>query len=253
MSHHTPQPSHNESLTDGDDATPVEEGAQSDQDTAKINTAPEILADGQSIPNRLGDVAAHIPVPGAEGDTDPYNLDSLRITQDFAGLVGVKKLVTTIPVRKPIKECYIRTHPDSNYRLQTAVLELKEDRESYLVAPQLWPALALEPTFSPRLLITSVTRQGVPFVWPIRLPGADGRLDNWNRSAMDAAEEARTQWVRVAANMSLGAYEITVAPNQVAKPAWPELSFQQIVKIAFRERMISDWDHPVLMRLRGEV
>ena len=55
-------------------------------------------------------------------------LDSLRLTQDFASAVGVKKLVKTIPVRKsPSKETFIRVHPDPTYRLQTPVLELKED------------------------------------------------------------------------------------------------------------------------------
>jgi hypothetical protein len=53
--------------------------------------------------------------------------------------------------------------------------------------------------------------------------------------------------------MSLQAYDITVAPGQVAEPAWPDLSFQQIIKIAFRDKMIDEWNHPVLRRLRGEV
>ena len=69
---------------------------------------------------------------------------------------------------------------------------------------------------------------------------------------MDAADEARTRWVRISANMSLGAYDVAVAPAQVAEPVWPDISFQEIIRIAFRDKMISDWDHPVLKRLRGE-
>jgi hypothetical protein len=142
---------------------------------------------------------------------------------------------------------------DSAYRLSTAVLELKEDRETYLVSPALWPLLADEKTFSPRLLVTAINRQRVLFLWPIGLPGSDGKIDDWSRSAMDAADEAESQWVRVTSNMSLGAYEVAVASGQVAEPVWPDVPFSELIKLAFRDKMISDWNHPVLKRLRGEV
>src|SRR5262249_27009198 len=101
---------------------------------------------------------------------DPFDLDSLRLSQDFASTVGVKRLITTIPVRKPSREWFVRTHPDPAYRLETAVLELKEDREVYLVSPALRRELTSEATFSPRLLVTSISRQGVLFLWPVKLP-----------------------------------------------------------------------------------
>jgi hypothetical protein len=188
----------------------------------------------------------------AKPEADPFDLASLRLSQDFASAVGVKRLITTIPVRKPSKEWFIRAHPDPSHRLQTAVLELKEDRETYLVAPGLWPELASEPTFSPRLLIAAINRQGVLFVWPVKLPGAGGKIDDWSRSALDAADEARSRWVRITANMGLGAYDVAVASGQVAEPEWPGITFQQIIKVAFRDKMISEWSHPVLRRLRGE-
>jgi hypothetical protein len=185
-------------------------------------------------------------------EADPFDLASLRLGQNFAKEPGVKKLIKTIPVKKPPREWFVRTHPDRGYRLQTAVLELKEDRETYLVAPALWAELASEATFSPRLLVTTISRQGVLFLWPIRLPGANGKIDDWNRSALDAADEAMSRWVRITANMSLGAYDVAVASGQVAEPEWPSITFQEILKIAFRDKMISEWNHPVLRRLRGE-
>jgi hypothetical protein len=110
------------------------------------------------------------------------------MSQDFAVATGVKKLIVTVPVAKPSKEVFVRTHPDPAYRLQTAVIDLKEDKETYLVARSLWDALASESTFVPKLLITTVTRQGVLSLWPIRVPGRDGKLDEWNRTAMKAAD-----------------------------------------------------------------
>jgi hypothetical protein len=184
--------------------------------------------------------------------TDPYNLTDLVLGQNFASALGVQKLVTTIPVKKPSKEWFVRTRLDQSYSIKTAVLELKEDSETYLVGKSLWPQLLTEPTFSPRLLVTTINRQGVLFLWPIRLPGADGKIDDWNRSALEAADEAKSRWVRLTANRSLGAYEILCAPGLVAEPEWPALSFQEIIRLAFKDRMIDDLNHPVLRRLRGE-
>lgn len=165
----------------------------------------------------------------------------------------MRRLLTTVPVRKPSKEWFVRTHSDEAYWLQTPVLELKEDREIYLVAPELWAELEAESAFAPRLLATAITRQGVVFLWPLRLSGPDGRIDEWARSALEAADAAKRLWVRTTANMSLGAYDVAVASAQVAEPTWPDVSFQEIVNIAFRDKKISDRNHPVLKRLRGEV
>jgi hypothetical protein len=235
---------HGQAASDGQEdglALPEGEVANSEgdlfnPDSLRLSTHPTALGTG-----------------AAKLESDPFDLDSLRLSQDFASAVGVKRLITTIPVRKPSKEWFVRTHSDVAYWLQTAVLELKEERETYLVAPPLWLALASETTFSPRVLVTSINRQGVLFLWPIRLPGPDGKVDDWSRSALDAANRAKAEWVRIKANMSLGAYDVAVAAGQAAEPAWPDIAFQEIIKIAFRDKMISEWEHPVLRRLRGEV
>jgi hypothetical protein len=166
--------------------------------------------------------------------------------------VGVKKALLTVPVRKPAREWFIRVHPHPDYRLQTVVLDLKEAGETYLVSQALWPELAGESTLSPRILYTAMSRQGVLFLWPVRLPGADGRLDAWSKSALDAAELAQTTWVRVQADMSLGAYSVFYAENLPA-PEWPDLPFRALLRIAFRDRFVQTLDHPVLRQLRGEV
>jgi hypothetical protein len=219
---------------------------------ADVQAGPDVQANGQAASDGRTDGLANAGSDAARPEADPFNLASLRLTQDFASAVGVKKLITTIPVRKPSREWFVRTHPDPAYRLLTAVLELKEDRETFLVAQELREGLASESTFSPRLLVTTINSQGVLFVWPIRLPGADGRIDLWSRSALDAADEAGERWVRVTANLSLGAYDVAVASGQMAEPDWPELPLQEIIRIAFRDKMISEWSHPVLRRLRGE-
>ena len=195
-------------------------------------------------PNRL---------PVEEESLDPFDPERLKLSQDFASSVGVKKELITIPVRKPSKEWFIQVHPDPKMRLQTGVIELKEDREIFIVDPALWPTLSAESTFSPRLFVTAMNRQGVLFLWPIRLPGADGKLDEWSKSALVAVNIARGQWVRVAANMSLGAYEVFTAPGAFSEPEWPDKSLRDLLSIAFKDRLIDSLDHTVLRKLRGEV
>ena len=59
-------------------------------------------------------------------------------------------------------------------QLETVVLEVKENHETYLVSPELWQELLSEVT--PKILYTTINRQNILTAWPIRLPGEDGRL-----------------------------------------------------------------------------
>jgi hypothetical protein len=192
--------------------------------------------------------------PEAATNSDhPDNFDPshLRLSQSFADVIGVRKALITVPVRKPGRQDFIRVHPSADYRLETAVLELKEERETYLVAPELWPEIPTE--LVPKVLYTTMNRQGVLSIWPIRLPGEDGRLDQWNTSALEAAEMAQHAWIRIVANMSLGAYEVYEATGDIPEPSWPDMSYHEILKIAFKGLYITEIDHPVIRRLRGDV
>jgi hypothetical protein len=73
----------------------------------------------------------------------------------------------------------------------------------------------------------------------------------WHRSRREAAELAMTRWVRAKANKNLGAYEISVAESIMVEPQWPDLPFSEILRLAFRDRLIDRLDHSVLKRLRG--
>ena len=183
---------------------------------------------------------------GLEG----FDLETLRVSQDFVKDSGVKKLLTTVPVRKPNRQDFIRVHPDSSYVLDTMLLNLKEERETYLVAPTFRNEIPQELTFT--RLALAANRQKVIFLWQLRLPDSSGKTDAWSTSAMEAYEEAKKHWVRVSANMSLGAYEIFEALGNLSDPEWPEESMDEIVRIAFRNSFIESQDHPVLRRLRGE-
>jgi hypothetical protein len=180
---------------------------------------------------------------------DPFDPARFRLGQDFGATVGVKKLVTVIPVGRPGNHDFFRVHPDPAYRLDAAILELKEEQEVYLVAPDM--LAALPGSVKPKTLFTTISRQGVLRLWPVALPDADGRRNDWTRSALDAADHAMRRWIRLASNMSLGAYEIFEAQGQLPDPEWPDLTFGAMLKVAFRDRIIDRADHPVVQRLHG--
>ena len=163
--------------------------------------------------------------------------------------VHVEKLLTSIPVRKPGKQAFIRVHPDEAYRLDTMLLELKDEGEVYLLAPQLAPDL---PGARVARLHLYLDRSMNPAFWPIPLPGADGRENEWHRSARVAAEVAMRQWVRLAADRALGGYKCFAATGEIEEPKWPKETMAELLQIAFTDRYIRVPDHPVLKRLRGE-
>jgi hypothetical protein len=189
--------------------------------------------------------------PAPENPDSFPDLSALRLSQNFLETGGAKKILTTVPVRKPRPQDFVRVHPDAAYREPFAIIELKDDREHYLVTAPI--AAALPSEIVTVMLYTTINRQRVVALWPVRLPASDGRVLEWHRSAQEAAEHAMQDWIRIKSNMSLGAYEITKARPGLSDPEWPtEYSFHDLLKIAFRDRIVRSFDHPVLKRLRGE-
>jgi hypothetical protein len=177
------------------------------------------------------------------------DLTKLRLDQNFVETAGVRKLLVTIPVRKPNPQDFFRVHAGSDYRANLALIELRDDREIYLLAADMVNELPGE--FMMATICTAINRQGVVFLFPVRLPAPDGKILGWHRSAAKAAELATKKWIRMRANMSLGGYDIFEAAAAIPDPKWPELSFNEMLRIAFRDRLITDPDHAVIKRLRG--
>jgi hypothetical protein len=182
---------------------------------------------------------------------DPFSPETLRLDAMFVEGVPVKKYISTIPVKKPNRQDFIRVRDGEGWSLNpVAVLDLKEDREVYLVRPHLVEVLANE--VWPAALYLGITRLGTVFIWPVRIAAGDRGRSNWHLSAMDAAEAAKKMWIRVTANLSAGAYEYHAAMITLPEPEWPTLTFSEILRIAFRDRIIDSEDHPVVRRLRGQ-
>jgi hypothetical protein len=181
-------------------------------------------------------------------EEDPFDPARLRITVDPASAVATRTVTFTVPVRsRPDPHTFFRVHPEWN--LDAFLLELKEQREVYLISPELAPEL--EGELKAVTIYIAIYRGGSPFLWYVALPGPEGRTNGWTASAREIAQLAMTEWVRMVSDMSAGAY-IAIAPvGPMPEPKWPDTTFSTLLRKAFKEK-IASLDHPALRELRGE-
>ena len=189
------------------------------------------------------------PIDPAEANPDPFDPARLRLDQSFVETAGVKKLLTTVPVDKPNDQDYVRTHPSKEYRETVAIIRLRADRETYVVVPEIAQALPGECAFV--RLYTCINRQGAIRLWPVTLPGPDGRLFEGHRVMAEAAEGAIARWTRIKWNQSIQSYDVFEASQLIPDPEWPDFPFRELLRVGFRDRLIDRLDHPVLEMLRG--
>src|SRR5262245_39581804 len=189
-------------------------------------------------------------VPSNPSTAPVLDLNQFRLPQTFADMIGVKKELLKIPVRKPYRQEFIRVHPDPAYQLQTSLLELKEESEFYLVGPDALEACANEVV--PVVLYLTMTRHSDLLVWPVRLPNAEGKDNDWNASAREAAALAQHAWISVRSNSRSQMYDVFRATANIPAPEWPNKPLDELLALAFRGRIILKPDHDVLQRLSGE-
>ena len=173
---------------------------------------------------------------------NPFDPDNLRISGDV-NTVGAEKLLVRLAVRKPTKQEYFRVHPGPEFRLSSAILEIKEEREFYLVTPEVLPVLAEDVRHVELRLC--LNRQGVPFMWPVPMPGPDGRSNSWHESAEES-------WMRMIAVMAEGSYSLYRATGTIPDPKWPDKPLTELLRLAFKDgKLINSEDHPIVQQLNG--
>ncbi len=179
---------------------------------------------------------------------DPFKAENLRLDQSELQASVAKRLSFTVPVHKPNKQDFVRVHSSKEYRADVALLNF--ERETHLLVPTVCAELS-ESEYYTATLYTAINRQKVTFLWPVKLPGTDGRQMDWHISAAEGAQKAMPSWVRITANMDLGAYDVFQAIADYGEPTWPVQSFWDLIKIAFKNRLIQSVDHQIIQKLRG--
>jgi len=178
-----------------------------------------------------------------------FDLNALRLPQNLGETLGVKRMITRVPVRKPNKTDFFRVRAGEEWRFQTMILEIKDEGETYILTPDVWNAVP--ELLRPAMLHTAIDRRNNVFLIPIPLPGEDGRRNSWHQSMAEIVEMAERKWVRTAANMGVGGYDVFVAEAKLPEPEWPGFTLAELVQIAFRDKLIKSPDHPVIRQLLG--
>lgn len=180
----------------------------------------------------------------ANFDPTAYRLDNLVDPS-----MVVAPSVNMVPIQKPNKQQFVRVHPGPEYRFPTAILELEETREHYLVAPGMRAELGGE--YRPTVLMLATYRGSLsPFLWPLKF-SEDGKENTWNDSARLAAEAAKETWVRVKSDQVSSTYRVIRAEGISDQPIWPDLTMNELLGLAFKDRLIDSPDHPIVAKLRG--
>lgn len=179
------------------------------------------------------------------------DLKALRLPANYGATLGVKKLLTTVPVSKPKKPQFFRTHAAADMTFAAMFLEQKESRESYVVLPDV--AQEISELVRPVMLHAAIDRQNNVFLIPVPLPGEDGIRNPWHESLAQAVELAKLKWLRITPNMHTGGYDVYEAEGALPEPEWPPYSIDALVEVAFRGKIIISLDHPVVQSLLGRV
>jgi len=175
---------------------------------------------------------------------------SLRLSQNFGQNLGVKKVLTMVPVGKPSRDRFFRVHESSDWVYPAWFLENAATSESFILSAEV--ASILSGLVRPVELYTAIDRQNNVFLIPVPLPGPNGVRNPWHESRLQAVMRAMSVWLRITANNGLGGYDIFEATAKLPDPIWPDLQMADLLAIAFRRRIISDPDHPIVQERLGK-
>ena len=102
-------------------------------------------------------------------------------------------------------------------------------------------------------LVLCRTSDGGYFLLRVKVEEPGGRVDGYNESAREALEEhAGGCWIKLKGNRQSRAYEV-LKGSEVGVIRWPEFGIDDLVKRAFKGRVVASEDHELIRRLRGDI
>jgi hypothetical protein len=205
---------------------------------------PEITVTGAKVANGVKTLAEQ---------NDPYNPKNFLVDEGAEVVGKVKKVITTVPVRKPNRQEWIRVNSNPAYRMAKVFLLALQGQMKvahYLVLPKFAPII--ESDIITVTMLTAYSRTGGVFLWPIRLANnGDEGISSWSESALEAANIAQEAWVRVKSNMPAQQYDVDQAVGELPVPEWPEEPLSVLLRKAFGKRIIDNEKHPAILTLQG--
>jgi hypothetical protein len=103
-------------------------------------------------------------------------------------------------------------------------------------------------------LVLCRTSNGGYFLWRLKVEELGGRIDGYNETAREAFEEnAGKRWIKLKGDRKSRAYEAIKGGPITTAIRWPEFEIDELVRRAFRNRVVHSEDHALIRRLRGDI
>jgi hypothetical protein len=201
--------------------------------------------------------SAFAPVSEAEIENMQSLMTEMAEASDVNGAVNREvlaeakaKKLTRIPFRKISGKDFFHLKNDKEYfRQSVGVIESRQSGAStlFLVAPKVVLPTAIRKELKRANVYTGVTATREFFLLYIFKNDT-----TWYTSAIEMMRLALNNWIKVEANMSAGGYDYYPAPMKIANPDWTALpSFDELLALAFRGRIIESANHPVILKMLG--
>jgi len=182
---------------------------------------------------------------------EPLKVDGIAVNDlvqpvDFSG-VATPGTPIRIHIGRPKRDEWVTVRQDDEWHLSTYIIEDADnmDREHYIVIPELANGELCDDARYTNLFLT-ISSAGRLFYWAVKQP-AGSRRNYWAESAKAAVDIAKGKWIRLIPGHD--GYELREARVEMPKPHWPNLSREELIQLAFKDRIIQSIDHPVARRL----
>jgi hypothetical protein len=177
------------------------------------------------------------------------NLEALRIQDEGPVKRKEKRLLAIVGTKRPSEAHYFRVHPDEEMSWLGFVYTYEKDSSNWYVLPGPPYDEMTELTSKLRRvrLFLCITRRGSLTFWLV----SQTDQGTWGSSARETVEFAKTCWIRVVSNRDEGCYEPREPEEQFPEPEWPDKSLSELLKLAFKGRVIDRPDHPIIEELKG--
>jgi hypothetical protein len=192
--------------------------------------------------------AAETELPPTETPVSPSRYAKYRLEEGQETIIQGRSVLVNVSIEKPKPTAWFRTAENTDRWIVTPLVD--QDGDLYLLDRELAGALGTDSAIYTARLIPYVTDTGKPAFWPIKMPRAGSKVLAWTTTALEAADRARTKWTRISANMRDACYNVFEASFD-RSPEWPSEGDDDLLDLAFGDRIIEDTNHPVIARLQG--
>jgi hypothetical protein len=223
-------------------------------------TKKEAAADDSAATGKSATTAPEIDAiaTGAAAETDPRVDQALGIFSDLkqlevspTAMIAAKEILSCIPVRKPKNNEFVRVSPN-HPPLTTVIYADRDEGEFYFVVPAMRAQLIAGVTI--KTLVLAVNQMGALFIWPVPTTGDENtRKDTWNESHRAAYQQAKTKWTKMVSDRVSKMYRIYLAEGELPEPKFPDKSWNEVLVLAFSNRLIDNHEHPVIKAQRGYI